>query len=153
MASPGLPVFEGTEFQYSSFDYLRWLLIAYFVIRLLKSDDPRWWLAIGVSDRRYLMTKYTICFFIAGILGGKLLLTGARRYFLSEWFWGGVGVALLIFLPNFLWQVRAWVHLSAFFAAYPCAGRGGGAGERIFSAISSSSARNLFAAPFCGLRG
>ena len=51
------------------------------------------------------MTKYTICFFIAGILGG-MLLTGARRYFLSGWFWGGVGVALLIFLPNFLWQVR-----------------------------------------------
>jgi hypothetical protein len=51
------------------------------------------------------MTKYTICFFIAGVLGG-MLLSGARRYFLSGWFWGGVGVALLIFLPNFVWQVR-----------------------------------------------
>ncbi len=35
-----------------------------------------------------------------------MLLTSARRYFLSGWFWGGVGVALLIFLPNFLWQVQ-----------------------------------------------
>ena len=35
-----------------------------------------------------------------------MLLTAARRYFLSGWFWGGVGVALLIFLPNFSWQVR-----------------------------------------------
>jgi Dolichyl-phosphate-mannose-protein mannosyltransferase len=105
VATSGLPVFEGTEFQYSSFDYLWWVLIAYFVIRLLKSEDPRWWLAIGLAIGAGLMTKYTICFFIAGILGG-MLLTGARRYFLSGWFWGGVGVALLIFLPNFLWQVR-----------------------------------------------
>src|SRR5258708_635676 len=35
-----------------------------------------------------------------------MLLSGARRFFLSGWFWGGVGVALLLFLPNFAWQVR-----------------------------------------------
>jgi hypothetical protein len=105
VATSGLPVFEGTEFQYSTFDYLWWVLIAYFVIRLLKTEDPRWWMAIGATLGVGLMTKYTICFFIAGILGG-MLLSGARRFFLSGWFWGGVGVALLIFLPNFVWQVR-----------------------------------------------
>jgi 4-amino-4-deoxy-L-arabinose transferase-like glycosyltransferase len=105
VATSGLPVFEGTEFQYSTFDYLWWALIAYFVIRLLKSGDARWWLGIGAAIGAGLQTKYTICFFIAGILGG-MLLTGARRYFLSGWFWGGVAVALVIFLPNFLWQVR-----------------------------------------------
>jgi Dolichyl-phosphate-mannose-protein mannosyltransferase len=105
VATSGLPVFEGTEFQYSSFDYLWWTLIAYFVIRLLKSEGPRWWMAIGASVGVGLLTKYTICFFIAGILGG-MLLSGARRFFLSGWFWAGVGMALLIFLPNFVWQVR-----------------------------------------------
>jgi hypothetical protein len=105
VATSGLPVFEGTEFQYSSFDYLWWVLIAYFVIRLLKSEDPRWWMAIGATIGVGLMTKYTICFFIAGILGG-MLLSQARRFFLSWWFWGGVALAVLIFLPNFLWQVR-----------------------------------------------
>jgi hypothetical protein len=105
MATSGLPVFEATEFQYSTFDYLWWVLIAYFVVRLLKSENPRWWIAIGAAIGVGLQTKYTICFLIAGILGG-MLLTRARRYFLSGWFWGGVGVALLIFLPNFLWQAR-----------------------------------------------
>jgi Dolichyl-phosphate-mannose-protein mannosyltransferase len=105
VATSGLPVFEGTEFQYSTFDYLWWVLVAYFVIRLLKTENPGWWLAIGTAIGMGLMTKYTICFFIAGILAG-MLLTGARRYFFSGWFWGGVAVALLIFLPNFLWQVR-----------------------------------------------
>jgi hypothetical protein len=105
VATSGLPLFEGTEFQYSTFDYLWWVLIAYFVIRLLKSENPRRWTAIGAAIGVGLMSKYTICFFIAGILGG-MLLSGARRFFLSGWFWGGLAVALLIFLPNFVWQVR-----------------------------------------------
>src|ERR1035441_4997243 len=39
-----LPLFEGTEFQYTTFDYLWWVLIAYFTIRLLRTENPRWWL-------------------------------------------------------------------------------------------------------------
>jgi Dolichyl-phosphate-mannose-protein mannosyltransferase len=105
VATSGLPVFEGTEFQYSSFDYLWWVLIAYFVIRLLKTENPRWWVAIGVFIGLGLMTKYTILSFIAGILCG-LVLTPARRFLWTGWFWGGVAIALLIFAPNFIWQAR-----------------------------------------------
>ena len=100
-----LPLFEGTEFQYSSFDFLWWVLAAYFVIRLLRSNDPRWWLAIGVPVGLGLLTKYSIVFYIAGILGG-MVLTRTRRYLTSPWFWAGIAVALLIFLPNFVWLVR-----------------------------------------------
>lgn len=100
-----LPLFEGTEFQYSSFDYLWWVLIAYFFIRLLKTENPRWWLAIGAAVGVGFQTKYTMGFYVAGILGG-MLLTRARRFFLSPWFWGGSALAALIFLPNIVWQVR-----------------------------------------------
>jgi 4-amino-4-deoxy-L-arabinose transferase-like glycosyltransferase len=44
-------------------------------------------------------------FFIAGILAG-VLLTNARRYLFSKWFWIAMALALLIFLPNFVWLVR-----------------------------------------------
>ena len=100
-----LPIFEATEFQYSSFDYLWWVLIAYFVIRLLKTENSRWWVAIGAVAGIGLQTKYTMCFFLAGVFGG-LLLTPARRFLASGWLWVGVAVAFLIFLPNLLWQVR-----------------------------------------------
>jgi hypothetical protein len=100
-----LPLFEGTEFQYTTFDFLWWVLIAYFTVRLLKSDDSRWWLAIGAAIGLGLLTKYAIAFYIAGILAG-LVATPARRYFASRWFWAGVGLALLIFLPNLVWLVR-----------------------------------------------
>jgi hypothetical protein len=100
-----LPIFEGTEFQYSSFDLLWWVLIAYFTIRLLRTDDPRWWLAIGATVGVGLETKYSITFYIAGMLAG-VVFTPARRYLLNKWFWAGVALALLIFLPNLLWLVR-----------------------------------------------
>ena len=100
-----LPIFEGTEFQYSSFDFLWWVLIAWFTIRLLKTENPRWWIAIGAAVGIGLLTKYSILFFIAGILGG-LVLSGARRYLKSGWFWAGIALALIIFAPNFVWLVR-----------------------------------------------
>ncbi|MGA2022460.1 MAG: glycosyltransferase family 39 protein [Candidatus Sulfotelmatobacter sp.] len=100
-----LPLFEGTEFQYTTFDYLWWVLIAYFVIRLLKTENPRWCLAIGAAVGEGLMTKYTMMFFVAGILGG-LLLTRGRRFFGSGWLWAGAALALLICLPNLIWQLR-----------------------------------------------
>jgi hypothetical protein len=52
-----------------------------------------------------LQTKYSIVFFIAGILVG-VAFSRARRFVLSGWFWGGIALALVIFLPNFLWLVR-----------------------------------------------
>ena len=105
VALSGLALFNGTEFQYTSFDFCWWVLIAYFVVRLLKSDNPRWWIAIGAVIGLGLLTKYAIVFYIAGIIVG-LVFTSARRYFLSPWFWAGVGVALALFLPNLLWLVH-----------------------------------------------
>jgi hypothetical protein len=100
-----LSLFEGTEFQYTAFDYLWWILIACFTIRLLKSDDARWWLGIGAAVGVGLLTKYAIAFYIAGILAG-VVLTPARRFLKSGWFWAGIALALLVFLPNFIWLVK-----------------------------------------------
>jgi hypothetical protein len=100
-----LPIFEATEFQYTSFGFLWYALIAWFMIRLLKTENPRWWLAIGAAVGLGLLTKYSIMFYIAGILAG-LVLTRARKYLASPWFWGSIAIALLIFLPNLIWLAR-----------------------------------------------
>jgi hypothetical protein len=100
-----LPVFEATEFQYTSFEMLWWVLIAWFTIRLLNSENPRWFLAVGAAVGLGLETKYSIVFYIAGILAG-LLLTASRRFLTTRWFWIGVVIASLIFLPNLLWLIR-----------------------------------------------
>jgi hypothetical protein len=95
----------GALMQYVSFDYLAWVLTAYFVIRLLKMGNPGWWVAIGASIGFGMLSKYAICFFVVGIAVG-LLFTDARQYLKSKWLWIGVAVALLMFLPNLHWQVQ-----------------------------------------------
>ena len=90
---------------YVSLDYLWWVLIAYLVIRLLKSDDPRWWLGIGAVIGLGMMTKSTMAFYVVGIVAG-VLLTSTRRHLTSPWLWAGVALSLLIFLPNIIWQIQ-----------------------------------------------
>ncbi len=101
----GLPLFEATEFQYTTFSYFWWILVCWFTIRLLKSENPRWWLAIGTAVGFGLLSKYSVVFFIAGLLAG-LVFTSTRRYLRGPWFWAGAGIALLIFLPNLIWLAR-----------------------------------------------
>src|SRR5437899_157905 len=81
------------------------VLTAYFVVRLLSTDNPRWWIAIGCAIGLGMMAKYTMGFFALGIVGG-VLLTDARRYLKSKWLWYGVAASLLIFLPNLVWQAQ-----------------------------------------------
>lgn len=101
----GLPLFEATEFQYTTFSYFWWILVCWFTIRLLKSENPRWWLAIGAAVGFGLLTKYSVVFFIAGLLAG-LIFTDVRRHLRGPWFWAGTGIALLIFLPNLIWLAQ-----------------------------------------------
>ena len=100
-----IALIQGSLIQYVTFDFLWSVLIAYLVLRLLNSDDPRWWIPIGVSIGLGMMTKYTMVMFVAGLVGG-VLLTDARRYLRNPWLWGGVALSLLVFLPNLIWQIR-----------------------------------------------
>jgi len=95
----------GALMQYVSFDYLCWVLTAYLVIRLLKTEDPRWWLAIGSAIGLGMMTKYTMGLFVIGIVVG-VVATDARRYFASKWLWAGVALSIVVFLPNLVWQAQ-----------------------------------------------
>ncbi|HVO41526.1 MAG TPA: glycosyltransferase family 39 protein [Aggregatilineales bacterium] len=104
-------IIQAGLFQYETLDYLCWVLVAFAVIRLLKSENPRWWLGIGAAMGLGMMTKYTIAFLIAGVVAG-CLATRNRRYLASPWLWGGAVLAFLIWLPNLLWQVQNhWITL------------------------------------------
>ena len=95
----------GTLIQYMAFDYLWWVLMAFFTVRLLASDDQRYWLGIGASIGLGMMTKFTIAFWIAGLVLA-VLISPARKSLKSKWLWLGAGLALLIYLPNLIWQIQ-----------------------------------------------
>ena len=96
----------GYQMMYVAFDALAWVLTAYFVVKLLHTEDARWWVGIGLGIGFGMLCKYTMGFFALSIVAG-VFLTDARRYLKSKWLWIGVALAILVWLPNLLWQ---WQH-------------------------------------------
>jgi 4-amino-4-deoxy-L-arabinose transferase-like glycosyltransferase len=93
------------------FDYFFWALGLWIVVRLLDGDDARWWLALGVVVGVGLQNKHTMAFFAAAILVG-LLATRQRKLLASPYPWLGVAVAVVIALPNLIWQANhGWPQL------------------------------------------
>src|SRR5487761_1015429 len=86
------PVLLGANwlFQTVTFDQVTWLVSC--------------WLALGVTLGVGLETKYTILALIAGLAAGTVL-TPLRRHLATPWPWLGLGLMVLIFLPNLVWQV------------------------------------------------
>src|SRR6185437_5340915 len=95
----------GALMQYVSFDYLAWALAAYCALRLFAGGNPRWWLAIGAAVGFGMLSKYTMPM-LAAALGLGLLATPWRKHLKTPWLWAGVGVALLVFAPNLIWEAR-----------------------------------------------
>ena len=101
---------QTTVLQYVSFDYLWGVLLTYLLLRLLNTEELRWWLPIGAAIGLGMLTKYTMAFFVIGLVGA-LLVTGAfekkiRSQLLSPWLWAGAAVSLLMFVPNLIWQMQ-----------------------------------------------
>src|SRR5580700_6599483 len=85
-------------------EVLLWMGCVYFAILAAKRKQPRYWLWFGVIAGIGLQEKYSIATLGFGIVVG-LLLTGQRRFLLNKWMWLGGLAALLIFLPNLLWNI------------------------------------------------
>ena len=92
-------------FSPNAFEVLLWTASAYILLLLLQRDSPRLWLWVGVIAGLGLQMKHTMALFGLGMLLG-LLLTPTRRYLRSKWLWLGGAIAMLIFLPNLIWQVQ-----------------------------------------------
>jgi hypothetical protein len=80
-----------------------WPLIALYALRIVNGADPRWWLAAGAALGIALESKYSALFFAVALIAG-LALTPQRRVLASRWFLAGTALAVLIALPNLLWQ-------------------------------------------------
>lgn len=86
----------------NAFEPLIWMGCAWFVLRAIRTGDSRYWLWFGVLTGIGLENKYSIAFFVSGVVVG-LLLTPDRRFLFTRWFWLGAVAAFLIFLPNLIW--------------------------------------------------
>jgi 4-amino-4-deoxy-L-arabinose transferase-like glycosyltransferase len=87
------------------FEPLFWMGCACVLIRMIRTGNARLWLWFGLLAGIGLENKHSMLIFGFGLVAG-LLLTPERRLLRGPWIWAGGAVALLIFLPNLLWNVQ-----------------------------------------------
>ncbi|MDE1177857.1 MAG: glycosyltransferase family 39 protein [Edaphobacter sp.] len=89
----------------NAFEPLLWMGLLWAALRMVNRDEPRYWLLIGALAGVGLENKYSVLLPVAGLLLG-LLCSSQRRMLRSRWLLPGVGIALLLFLPNFVWLAQ-----------------------------------------------
>ena len=93
-------------------DLLAWAVVLWLVVKLLAGGDQRLWLVIGLVAGIGLENKDTLLFLGAGLAVG-LLVTRRWEVVRSPWAWAAIGIALLLWLPNLVWQAaNGWPQLA-----------------------------------------
>jgi hypothetical protein len=89
----------------NAFEPLFWTAAAYIVLRVMQTGDQKLWLWFGAIAGVGLENKYGMLFFGFGVAVG-LLLTRERKAYTKPWIWAGFALAMLLWAPNLLWEVR-----------------------------------------------
>ena len=95
----------GSMFTYDSLDFLLWVVVIYFIVRIFKNDNPKLWLFVGITIGLGLLNKLTILFLGLSIFV-CLWLVPQRAYYRNKWIWIAGGVALIFTLPFVIWQLK-----------------------------------------------
>lgn len=85
-------------------DVIFWQAVILTVIRIIKSENPRYWLVFGLIAGFGLQNKISVLFLCFGILLG-VLLTRQRKHLKSKYLWLGLALAAFLFLPYILWNM------------------------------------------------
>lgn len=86
-------------------EHVIWLACLLVVVQIANGADPRWWLAFGALAGLGMQNKHSMIFLGFAIVVA-LVFTPLRRALASPWIYLGGALALLIFLPNLMWEVR-----------------------------------------------
>ncbi|HFB68375.1 MAG TPA: glycosyltransferase family 39 protein, partial [Calditrichae bacterium] len=87
-----------------------WLLTLYFMWKVYQTQNPRWFLAVGASTGLALLAKYHAVLLIGSIGYVLLFYRGWRQYLKTPYPYLGLMLAVLIFLPNILWNAaHQWI--------------------------------------------
>ena len=104
-------------------DLVFWAVTFWLVLKLLTSQDPRWWIAIGGCVGVASEAKWNIAFLVAA-LGIGFGFTDARQLLRSRYLLLGGVLAAALAAPDLIWQAaHGWPNLDVFRALQSSAGQ------------------------------
>ena len=118
------------------FESLFWMGAALVTLKIFNGASPKLWLLFGIVCGVGLLNKHSMLFFGFGLLVG-LLLTQQRKQLRQPWLWLGALVALLVFLPNFLWQLHRDFPIVQLLRNVQHSGRNAELGPLMFMAVQA----------------
>ncbi|MEA2818798.1 MAG: hypothetical protein QOJ86_802 [Bradyrhizobium sp.] len=80
--------------------------MAWALVRLVESGDPRWWLVAGVFAGLALLSKLTAVMLLPAVLAFILIPDGRRRWLASPWPWAAAVIAVAVFSPVLIWNAE-----------------------------------------------
>jgi Dolichyl-phosphate-mannose-protein mannosyltransferase len=89
----------------NALDMPLWIACVLVLVRIERTNNPRLWLLFGALAGIALLHKYSLAFYLAAMLVG-VLLTPWRRWLVDPWSWAGAALAVVIVLPNLIWQAN-----------------------------------------------
>jgi hypothetical protein len=89
----------------NAIEHVLWLACILVVVEIANGASEKWWLAFGALAGIGLQNKHSMLF-LGFAIAVAVVLTPLRRSLARPWIWLGGALALLIFLPNVLWEVR-----------------------------------------------
>jgi 4-amino-4-deoxy-L-arabinose transferase-like glycosyltransferase len=76
------------------------------LVRLVESDDPRWWLAAGLFGGLALLSKFTVVMLLPAVAAFMLVPDWRRRWLVSPYPWAAILIALAVFSPVLIWNAQ-----------------------------------------------
>lgn len=100
----GLFLRSGNLFQPVVIDQLWWAIALFALVKLCRTENPRWWLAYGTATGLGLLSKFSVLILgVATLLA--LVATPSRRWLRTRWPWIGGAVAFVIGSPSVVGQI------------------------------------------------
>lgn len=103
MAACGFAIGVSHILSTGTFDLAAWMALLWCACRLLRTGDPRWWLAFGAIAGAAMLNKDLVPLLAIALLVG---LAVDRRWelLLTPWLVVGGLVAVVVASPNLIWQ-------------------------------------------------
>jgi hypothetical protein len=106
LAASVITVTLGHRLSTATFDTLAWSAVLLMVGHALLDDRPRLWLVAGLLAGLGLNNKTAVVVLLFALFVGVLVVPACRAQLRTAYPWLGGLIAILLWLPNLLWQAR-----------------------------------------------